>query len=202
MSLMRILWSGGFDSTYLVLRALQAGQRVEPVYAWQEIDWQKQINEQEAIARVRHALPAELRRELLEIHREPLSDHWSTYEEIEVELWAAVPKGDGLSPQDAFLASVARRIGPIEMAVVADDPTQPGVMEILRREGVRFPLVAQSKAQILSRAVELGIEPYLRLTWSCEASVSFLGGKPCGVCEPCRHRIIPAEAFGIRGSGK
>lgn len=67
-----ILWTGGFDSTWLVVDALLAGDRVDAV-TWRgngtipEHGWQKVDNEDAARRRIVHALPPELRRGLREV---------------------------------------------------------------------------------------------------------------------------------------
>lgn len=57
---------------------------------------------------------------------------------------------------------------------------------------VRTPLISMSKAQIVRKAVSLGVP--LELTWSCYTG----GSKPCGVCDSCRLR---AKGFREAGLG-
>lgn len=61
----RILWTGGFDSTWLLIDALLSGDRVEAVTyrsAWiGHRGWQKVANEDEARRRILWSLPTSLR---------------------------------------------------------------------------------------------------------------------------------------------
>ena len=57
---------------------------------------------------------------------------------------------------------------------------------------VQTPLISMSKAQIVRKAVSLGVP--LELTWSCYAG----GSTPCGVCDSCRLR---AKGFREAGLG-
>lgn len=65
----QILWTGGFDSTYLVVDALLAGDHVRAItwrgWGMNDESWQKLQNEDEARRRIVAALPIELRRRLI-----------------------------------------------------------------------------------------------------------------------------------------
>lgn len=56
---------------------------------------------------------------------------------------------------------------------------------------IRAPLLRLSKADIVRRAVRLGVP--LHLTWSCYAG----GERPCGACDSCRFRAAGFRAAGI-----
>ena len=53
------------------------------------------------------------------------------------------------------------------------------------------PLVELSKAQIVSKAVELNVP--LELTWSCYQN----SDKACGVCDSCRLRLNGFKIAGV-----
>jgi 7-cyano-7-deazaguanine synthase len=66
---------------------------------------------------------------------------------------------------------------------LANLATQAGV-EGRSRYRVHTPLIAQSKAQIVARAYELGVD--LSLTWSCYEPEG--DGRACGLCDSCQLR--------------
>ena len=55
---------------------------------------------------------------------------------------------------------------------------------------IKMPLVALSKAQIVSKSISLGVP--LELTWSCYQSSK----EACGVCDSCRLRLRGFEIAG------
>ncbi len=56
---------------------------------------------------------------------------------------------------------------------------------------IRMPLVHMSKAQIVARALEAGVD--LSHTWSCYQNEE----KACGVCDSCRLRLKGFEEVGV-----
>ncbi|HEX9420748.1 MAG TPA: 7-cyano-7-deazaguanine synthase QueC [Methylomirabilota bacterium] len=66
---------------------------------------------------------------------------------------------------------------------LANLATQAGV-EGRSRYRVHTPLIAQTKAQIVARAYELGVD--LSLTWSCYEPEA--DGRACGLCDSCQLR--------------
>ena len=103
----KILWSGGgFDSTYLLIRRLMAGDRCEAVYMAMAIDWQKQQRELAAQERVLHALPQSLRSRLIRPSRpfEIDDSAWPVARIRNVELERASADGSN-SPQNGLLCA-------------------------------------------------------------------------------------------------
>jgi hypothetical protein len=181
-----VLWSGGFDSTALVLERLRRGETVRPVYMAQRARWQKQIRERDAMDRIRSAI-AEPR--LLRLVEWPA---FNTSIEPHVRALDELNGGDWTTVQNAALAAVADDVGPIAAALVADDytATQRPVVGYLRRHRVALPVIASTKRDVLRVARDHGYAELLELTWSCEGRNTESRGLACGRCEPCRHRIV------------
>jgi 7-cyano-7-deazaguanine synthase len=70
---------------------------------------------------------------------------------------------------------------------LANLATKAGV-EGTSRFRVHTPLITLSKAQIVLRALELGVD--LSLTWSCYEPTA--DGRPCGACDSC---LLRAKGF-------
>lgn len=193
----RILWSGGFDSTALVLEGLARGDRIEPVYIDHDNGWKKDRYQMAAIARVIVALPEGLRARLTPVQRVTLEDVYRDTMARLAELdAAAIELGVGRSPQVALLHAVGRAVGPIEAAYVANDTAGaqlPLSRELLLSGGIQMPLIRTSKLELWAAARDRGFEDLLRLTWSCEGPAGEPDWPewPCGRCDPCRHRLVP-----------
>ena len=189
----RLLWSGGFDSTYLLVSQLKAGEHIEAVYLTQDPRWQKQAREIEARQRIFHALPHELQSRLTVHQPDPLdADVWRRWHILNVELQAIT---GGCSVQTAMLAAIADQRGPVQAGIalgdgVANDPKQ---RELLREHQVEMPLVDVSKTTMYQTAQCEGWAHLLDLTWSCEAWNDEATAAPCGKCLPCQGRIRPVD---------
>lgn len=197
----RILWSGGFDSTYLVVDALVAGHHVEAIRSdgWQDVH--KAVKENIARLRIVAALPAELRAHLDEREENHTAFIFPNIWQAHDELTAAVG-GDWTSAQNGVLFLMPEIVGPrCEVGIVKDDNTagQPAVLSVLNLRGLDFPLVERTKADLWEDARRRGFDDLLAMTWSCEGpgdrGVLGLMAEPCGECTPCRLRIIATETY-------
>ncbi len=197
----RLLWSGGFDSTFRLLERLYVGDRVEVVYVNQGGDWQKQRREQEARRRLLAALPLGWRARVLidpedAKGRPPVlmadGSIAGRYADLELEAQRRYP--DGYSPQLPLLCAVADVLGPVEACFVQGDETPALFMPVLRAHPFRLPLLERTKTQLLHAAWRSGFDDLLALTWSCEADDGDAKVGPCRVCDPCKARILEPAA--------
>lgn len=187
----RILWTGGFDSTWLVVDALLDGYRVDAV-VWRgygmQPGWQKVDNEDEARRRITWELPGDLQRRLRERAE---ADYGFLYPHVRA-VWEELHERQPVfSAQNMILAALPKLVGPSEAAFVSDDWEHDSAVqrEVLRREGVSTPIADRSKRALLADAGRRGFNDLLAVTWSCEATSEYTGPVPCGECEPCRHRL-------------
>lgn len=201
MTVRSILWTGGFDSTWLVVDALLRGERVD---AFTSTGWNaphKAVREMVARERIKQTLPAQLRRHLWHVE-ECHAD--VAIERRAKQTWAEMLTVEpaGTSPQNQILALLPAVIGRpvLDTGHVKDDPTtnQVAVRAILERHGIRMPLAHVTKVELLADARRRGFDNVLDLTWSCEGPLDRddgpgLTGPPCGECEPCRMRIMAAQ---------
>lgn len=184
-----ILWTGGLDSTYLVVDALLAGDTVSAL-TWTgggrlRVPVAKASNEAEARARVTGLLPAEL---LPRLSAETFSDRQvdAHFDHAYAEMLHAVPD-HWWSPQNYVLAALARVVGRAEAGLVADDPTArlPGITAILGRD-LDLPLLGRRKRDLYADARARGFAGVLDATWTCE----WVGRAEaaCGTCKACELR--------------
>jgi hypothetical protein len=196
VTLRRILWSGGFDSTFLVLDALTRGERVEPFYVQQATEpvWQKQRRECAALESIVSRLPRGYRARLTKLPRAPFivyRDVWGEYRKLDKELRQIA--GDDYSPQLPLLAAVAHELHGVEMAFVAGDSSiqHEASRLFMAAHQIESPLAGKHKGELLRDADHRGFGHLLRLTWSCEGDALAAEHGPCGECGPCKARIIP-----------
>jgi hypothetical protein len=185
----RVLWSGGFDSTFLVLELLREGRLVCPVVMADDPTWNKRRQEGAARRYVADLLPADWRAKLAPEEVVPFAAFQSRMtireQEAHGEAW-------DFSPQTPALAAVADLAGPLLAGYVAeDDAVRGGSVTLLHRAGVATPLQGWTKLDLVAQAERRGWLPILDRTWSCEEAS---GRTPCGWCVPCLLRVRPVKA--------
>lgn len=190
----KVLWSGGFDSTFLVLDLLRTGFRVHPVVLVDSPEWQKRQREAAARHRIRWALPREYAGRL---GREEVLDWPEWVDRFEVLDQAAQHRyPEGYSSQIPMLAAAAKLTGPVLSGYLEDDgAVRRGDVTMLLEAGIGCPMISLTKPQLLARAARHGYGPLLDLTWSCEGASALVG--PCGECDPCLQRLLPAAPLTI-----
>ncbi|MBX3306848.1 MAG: 7-cyano-7-deazaguanine synthase [Nitrospira sp.] len=203
----RILWTGGWDSTFRVLYATWVeGKRVEPHYI---VDTTRSSSsrELEAIAEIK---------DVLKVHNEAAYERISSLEvtpksEIPEDLeitksWTQLKKRMHLGGQYDWLARYAKskKMTALELCVQRDDRTD-GIYAFLKKnteqtpfgtyrlrqevsgDGVifarfEFPVLDYSKNEMRDIAKEHGFIEILEKSWFCHEPIN---GMPCGMCNPC-----------------
>jgi 7-cyano-7-deazaguanine synthase in queuosine biosynthesis len=213
----RILWTGGWDSTFRVLyAALIEGKRVEPHYI---IDTGRpsSLHELRAISRVK---------DVLRISNKPAYDRISNLQitsgnEIPEDMditnsWKRLRCRMDLARQYDWLARYAKskNLTDLELCAVRDGHLysflkenvgqtsfgsfclKPGAAvgeggEVFAR--FEFPLLEYTKAQMRDMAKRQGFIEILEKSWFCHEPIN---GKPCGMCNPCVVSV--EEGMGYR----
>ena len=196
-----VLWSGGLDSTYLILKRLREGYNINAYYVEILNNEKKTIAEKKAIQQITEQLlkdypktfyvhpnpvmknyinlgdndPFKLTQPVLWLLAIPvIMSYGVTYEKIEISY---IMYDDALSYMEdakSFLKSL--------------NGFNNG--EYSYESIVSYPLIKKLKKEIY---YEMKNDPimkkYIDLTWSCEAPI-FKGKKiiPCKSCEPCKSR--------------
>jgi hypothetical protein len=218
----RLLWTGGWDSTFRLLQLLLVeGRDVQPYYV---IDHPK----------YRPAVPAEQRamrniRELLgKRHPEAAARLDPT---LECRLNDVAPdaqihrhfeeclRSGFIGGQYEWLARFCaqRGIADMELSIHRDDKARELIADLVddsrmrldpRHAGddryelfksFRFPLFDTTKEQMRSQARRAGFEDFMELTWFCHRPIR---GEPCGVCNPCIYTIQEGLGDRVPASGR
>lgn len=191
----QVLWSGGFDSTFRLLSLVAAGERVAPIYLDQECRWQKQVRELDARDRILSQLPTDWRRRIDGPPvGEDFGDFWATFLRLHRQ-YADAGLGEWPSQDPGIAAAGLLRPG-VEACYVAGDTLteNPARLALLRDHQVALPLIRFTKRDLWKEATRQGWADLLLLTWSCEGEDIDATARPCGNCQSCQARIVPATA--------
>jgi len=74
-----------------------------------------------------------------------------------------------------------------------DEEKEPNFLEGKSRVKIHVPLIEMTKAQIIRKGVELGIN--YGLTWSCYDPAP--EGRACGLCDSCQLRLKGFKEAGL-----
>ncbi len=204
-----LLLSGGLDSTALLCRMLEAGERVQPFYVRSDVAWADA--ETQAVHRLCQALagPNLLPLVTLEL---PLADlyqsHWSV-------TGTAAPGAD--SPDEAVfmpgrnLLLVMKAaiwcqmhgIGELAMAPLSTNPFPDATPDFFTAFEQTLALAGPGPVRLLRPVAELSKSELIRqgraypleLSFSC---ISPQRGQHCGVCNKCAERQNAYAAAGMR----
>ena len=218
----KLLWSGGWDSTYRLLEVVLVEQRiVQPYYFIAPENRRSVPNERRAQKEIKEEL---FRRypEVKEFVKPTIFIHTNQISP-DAEIAKANQEANEirhLGRQYEFMARYCKQQGVdgLELCVQkAVDPNwQPRFSPLMNRiEGTpkfvinhdlsdrpeyvllkyfRFPVLGYSKLDMLEIAKEKGWMPIMRKTWFCHTP--YFGRIPCGVCLPCEQAI--GEGMGWR----
>ncbi len=200
-----VLWTSGWDSTYLVVDLVDRGHIVQPWYVALSVDYRP--SEKTELARMRQiktmieerGYPGEVRP--LRLVQKSSLPHRPDL----LEAAATVRREHGTFPrQYAFLAALADVLEtPLEIGVHKGDNTHgrldeqvkrdpatgefffppdgdPDLLRIFRR--MSFPIFGVDKHQMGADARARGFGDIMETTWFCSTP---LFGRPCGHCVTC-----------------
>ena len=191
-----LLWTGGWDSTFRLLDLVLTERRpVRPCYL---IDLRRRstLHELRAMARIR----ADIARLSPEAGQRIGTTTIVSAGELSrdpdlVARFHALLARSYLGAQYVDLAQLARQLDetPGRRVVWTLDPAHAdGDLGLFA--GFRFPLLPLTKPEMLAIATREGFARVLEQTWFCHTPTR--GGRPCGVCAPCKYTI--EEGLGRR----
>jgi hypothetical protein len=215
-SAVRLLWTGGWDSTFRLLSLLLLEQRaVQPYYVVDRLSYRPAVPaEQEAMRRIRallaahHAQAAARLRPTIECPVADIAPDESLTQHYERCLQTGFIGG-----QYEWLARYCRQheIDAMELAIHRDDKARELLVELIDSSRTqldarfggdsryelfrrfRFPLFDKTKEQMRRESRAGGFEEIMKLTWFCHRPRH---GQPCGTCNPCIYTI--EEGLGDR----
>jgi 7-cyano-7-deazaguanine synthase len=198
MTATRLLWTGGWDSSFRLLQTLLTERRaVQPIYL---IDPEREstLYEVRAMEAIRAGVtprledpsmlaPAEVHvRTEFPVPSEVAERYELLARQIHVGsqyLWLAAA-GEALGWQDVEICFTRWENGDGRQRIVFDEHGElNGSRESELFRYYSFPVLQTTKAEMAGIARRGGYYDLLSLRWFCFVPV---GGKPCGRCPPCR----------------
>ena len=216
----RLLWTGGWDSTFRLLQLLLLERRsVQPYYVVEGAR-RSSSAEQAAMRNIRELLrtshpEASARlQETVEVPLDQIAADAHMFSNYENALYSGFIGG-----QYEWLARMCAQHGvtDMELAIHRDDKARELLAELIdvsrqqldaRFAGdaryelfqcFRFPLFDMTKQQMRSAARKDGFEDFMALTWFCHRPRA---GQPCGVCNPCIYTIEEGLADRVPLAGR
>ncbi len=217
-----VYWTGGYDSTFVVLNFLIAKRgeltraRIQPVYL-QKCDARRNSDiEQETMQEIRETIlqryPESAKYLLptifvdcskVKLDADIQSGMWELYKmkrlrypKSQYSYIAQAPRLlDHVIDSGAELAPgtcISQNVRPYINKQFMLEPRRTPWYVWIFR-GVRFPVVMVTKQQMWDLAKEKGFEDLLRRSWTCRVPKR-IGGRvlPCGRCALCKERLVLA----------
>lgn len=207
----RILWTGGFDSTFRMVQLSRKDVIIEPHYV--SDNRKSEHYELNAIAQITKVLAAkpETRCTILPLVYVPIEER-IPHPEIDAA-FKRLLENRFMGSQYSWLGSYAKEHPGIEMSIHKDDKAIAVIHQfgslietkdpilgtsyvvdsvsstedlLMVFENYRFPLAHYTKLQMMDEYNALGCADIISMTWFC---FSPRNGKPCGVCNPCKYTI-------------
>lgn len=187
-----LFWSGGIDSTVLLISMLSQRVAVHPVWVEVNASPAAMEHEHEARERIIAALLPGWRPFLMPERRFAVRDYYRVFTEVRLNLATMGINTVTRIPRQAAqgyirwnhvaLLSIAREIGPTVSGICQQQQISrmPEERRVAEERGLLMPIADWTKFQVLDEAARLGTLEMLRETWSCPAPT------PDG---PCRRPI-------------
>jgi len=215
----RVLWTGGLDSSYRMVQLSRREVWVQPYYLSDD-----RRSEQQELNSI-----AEITRDIQDHHDTvcrilPLMT--SRVEDIGPDkritgAYRRLRRATGIGSQYDWLARFAKSIAALELCVekaesskalkcilkygalrlqydTSNDPyyvidEDRSSDDLIRVFGpFRYPIIDKTKLDIIEAFKRLGFEQTMHKTWFCYTPID---GKPCGVCSPCKSAIEEGLRF-------
>lgn len=217
-----VLWTGGWDSTFRVIHMSLVEKRVvNPHYIIDPVR-RSSLRELQAISEVRsalHRIDAVAADRINELRITPIME--IPEDKAVTDAFKRMRATTYLGGQYDWLARYAklRRLQRLELSVHVDDKahhflqgkveaTGDGIWKL--RDDVSghereifshftFPLLTLSKLQMRQQAESHGFLAVLENAWFCYHP---LGGRPCGVCNPCQYTMEEGMSYRLPWQGR
>jgi len=205
----RLLWTGGWDSTYRLLQLLLVERReIQPYYIIDRAQYRPAVPaERRAMQDIRTCLAGRYPHASISLHPTIECPFHEIAPNPRITAWFEQSLKSGfIGGQYEWLARYCAQHGidDMELAIHRDDKARELIADLIdasrtrldaRFAGVaryelfrcfRFPLFDKTKLDMRADARRTGFEEIMSLTWFCHRPID---GEPCGVCNPCIYTI-------------
>lgn len=213
----KVLWTGGWDSTFRIIQLYRLRVTIQPIYILDQ-NRRSYVKEIEAIEKIAKELPVKFPKsngKILPIIIQQREDIPSDYFLKFVS--KVLKRRMSLGKQYYWLACVAKKYKNLELSLHREDMDRfftteqlvqindnttgtnwkinPKKVDFFRRQlfsNMTFPLIEISKPEMKRIAEDDNFFDLMELTWFCHKSTE----KPCGNCNPCKQYV--RDGFGFR----
>jgi len=225
-ALVKVLWTGGYDSTFRIAELSRYDIIIQPYYL-SDRKRRSEAFEMHAISEITSVIERnpETRCRILPLEIHKVSE-FKPDREI-VEAYDRLRSVSYIGPQYVWLAQFAKSNPGLELCI-EKLASESGATYCISRNGelrkinsgdlaywvldqensnkdiltifgsMHFPIIQISKMEMLDGYRIMGFSEILEKTWFCHTPVR---GEPCGVCNPCRHAIQEGLGFKIPSAG-
>lgn len=206
-SAVKILWTGGWDSTFRMIQLASSGAVIQPYYVI-DTNRRSSLTELKQIHRIREELSARYNHcsiedvNLIEIGTIKVDDKFK-------DAHKRLLKDSFLGTQYVWLAALAEQVKDLELSIHKDDKAEYFASKSLDKNlqsadeniifgNLKYPILNYTKLEMENEARSLGDLDILYKSWFCFDPIN---NTPCGACNPCRYTIEEgmSKRFTTRG---
>lgn len=206
----KILWTGGWDSTYRLLDlVINKNYEVQPYYVLDEgrVSTKMEIATMEKIKKMIGDISEEARKRILDT---VFIERKNIHEDARISnYYNVLKKQSHLGNQYDWLARYtnSKGIKDLELCIHLDDTVEgfikndvelvvfdndqyyklvdiPSQKELIIFSFYHYPLFDMTKLDMENKAKDSGFDHIMEATWFCHSPYK---GKPCGMCNPCKY---------------
>jgi len=210
-TVIEILWTGGFDSSFRVVQLSMLPVIIQPYYlSDQRPSENMELNAIEEISKKIKKKPATqceilplkyikeseriIAKEISESYRQIRKNHYLGSQYDWLGCFASKHKGIELTiEKDDTAIKLINRLGRLlkipdefhgDYYVIDIENSSKEINSLF--EHFHFPLASMTKLELKKKYIDWGYEDIMNLTWFCYSPID---GEPCGQCNPCKYTI-------------
>ncbi len=189
--MVKVLWTGGWDSTFRMIQLARSGREVQPYYV---IDTGrrsslKEIKQMQAIKNCLRVKYPESK-----IHDINFIELSSIAVDVKFsEAHERLKKQRFMGDQYVWIAALANGVDNLELCIHSDDKAEffnqdaaMGADQELIFGNLNFPILAYTKLDMEEEAKQNGELDILNMSWFCFDPI---GDTSCGTCNPCLYSL-------------
>lgn len=218
MKQFKVLWTGGWDSTFRIVELSRQEVEIQPIYI---LDPNRKSYKYEKVAMksIVKALKEkeETKAKILDVLEIKLEDIPKN-EEI-TEAYKKINEETGLGTQYDWIGRLSKKIPNMEIGIENTDTENSLMINTIRKFGkltfiendigiidkenstdelnlvcgdLRYPIIKRTELDMLNLIKKWHYEDVMKLIWFCHSPIK---GKPCGICHPCISKVEAGMKF-------
>ena len=206
--MVKLLWTGGWDSTFRLIQLAVKGAKVQPYYIILE-DRRSTLKEIGQMSRIKKDLELKYNDCVINDTIFVVGSDVKISSEI-TSAYDKLIKDRFLGGQYPVLSALSDRVSGLELSIHRDDKAEYFVRKLDRESsylnsdvftifgGFNYPIINYTKIKMEEEAKESGDIETLYKSWFCHTPIN---DTPCGYCNPCRYSIDEGmkKRFDFRG---